>query len=88
MLRLTLSVALTLGIPAVALAQPATSVKVTVLSTMLAGNPNGGIGECMHQRRDFGSLSQAPRREQCGFRLQPEGRGCRQSMDRLTHPSG
>lgn len=45
MIRLTLSVALTIGIPALALAQPATSVKVTVLSTMLAGNPNGGIGE-------------------------------------------
>jgi hypothetical protein len=24
----------------------------------------------------------------CGFRLQPEGCGCRQSMDRLSHPSG
>jgi 7,8-dihydropterin-6-yl-methyl-4-(beta-D-ribofuranosyl)aminobenzene 5'-phosphate synthase len=45
MIRLTLSVALTLGMPALALAQPAKSVKVTVLSTMLAGNPNGGIGE-------------------------------------------
>ena len=44
MIRLTL-VALTLGIPALAHAQPAKSVKVTVLSTMLAGNPNGGIGE-------------------------------------------
>lgn len=45
MIRLTLSVALTIGIPALALAQPVTSAKVTVLSTMLAGNPNGGIGE-------------------------------------------
>jgi hypothetical protein len=24
----------------------------------------------------------------CGFRLQPEGRGCRQSLERLTQPSG
>jgi len=45
MIRLMLSVALVLGIPALALAQPAKSVKVTVLSTMLAGNPSGGIGE-------------------------------------------
>ena len=45
MIRLTLSVALTLGIPMLALGQPAKSVKVTVLSTMLAGNPDGGIGE-------------------------------------------
>ena len=45
MIRLTLSVALTIGIPALALAQPAKTVKVTVLSTMLAGNPGGGIGE-------------------------------------------
>jgi 7,8-dihydropterin-6-yl-methyl-4-(beta-D-ribofuranosyl)aminobenzene 5'-phosphate synthase len=45
MIRLTLSVALTLVIPMLALAQPAKSAKVTVLSTMLAGNPDGGIGE-------------------------------------------
>lgn len=45
MIRVTLSVALTIGIPALALAQPAKTVKVTVLSTMLAGNPDGGIGE-------------------------------------------
>jgi 7,8-dihydropterin-6-yl-methyl-4-(beta-D-ribofuranosyl)aminobenzene 5'-phosphate synthase len=45
MIRLTLSVALTIGIPALALAQPGKPVKVTVLSTMLAGNPGGGIGE-------------------------------------------
>ena len=45
MIRLTLSIALAIVIPALALAQPAKAVKVTVLSTMLGGDPNGGIGE-------------------------------------------
>ena len=43
--RFILSIALTLGVTTLALAEPAKSVKVTVLSTMLAGNPGGGIGE-------------------------------------------
>jgi 7,8-dihydropterin-6-yl-methyl-4-(beta-D-ribofuranosyl)aminobenzene 5'-phosphate synthase len=45
MRRVTLLAILTVGLPALALAEPAKAVKVTVLSTMLAGNPGGGIGE-------------------------------------------
>jgi 7,8-dihydropterin-6-yl-methyl-4-(beta-D-ribofuranosyl)aminobenzene 5'-phosphate synthase len=43
--RFLLCVALTLGLVTHAQAEPAKSVKVTVLSTMLAGNPGAGIGE-------------------------------------------
>ena len=43
--ELTLFAILAVGLPALALAEPAKAVKVTVLSTMLAGNPGGGIGE-------------------------------------------
>ena len=35
-------VILTVAVPVQALAEPAKAVKVTVLSTMLAGNPGGG----------------------------------------------
>ncbi len=44
-LSIILLAILTAGLPAQALAEPAKAVKVTVLSTMLAGNPGGGIGE-------------------------------------------
>ena len=44
-LSIILLAILTVGLPALALAEPAKAVKVTVLSTMLAGNPGGGIGE-------------------------------------------
>ena len=45
MLRFALSALLTVVMPALASAEPAKAVKVTVLSTMLSGNPGGGIGE-------------------------------------------
>jgi 7,8-dihydropterin-6-yl-methyl-4-(beta-D-ribofuranosyl)aminobenzene 5'-phosphate synthase len=44
MMRLILLIVL-LGAPALAAAEPAKSAKVTVLSTMLAGDPGRGIGE-------------------------------------------
>ena len=40
-----LSLALLLGLPGNASAEPARALKVTVLSTMLAGDPGRGIGE-------------------------------------------
>lgn len=40
-----LTLALLFGLPGIAPAEPARTVKVTVLSTMLAGNPGRGIGE-------------------------------------------
>jgi 7,8-dihydropterin-6-yl-methyl-4-(beta-D-ribofuranosyl)aminobenzene 5'-phosphate synthase len=45
MRRGTLLVIMTVAVPVQALAEPAKAVKVTVLSTMLAGNPGGGMGE-------------------------------------------
>lgn len=45
MRRGTLLVIMAVAVPVQALAEPAKAVKVTVLSTMLAGNPGGGIGE-------------------------------------------